>query len=231
MEELLRQLDAQRDAYLDTLQQLHASVTDIDIKANNATDNIPESANPTQIELRSVNSHRDRVSTDISLSPTSISPMLSEPSRRRYMDLAALESSISGSISDDSENEGDDSYYVRPHLPSRSYDYERLRDHLNKYAWDDYGREILSTILSDAKLLKHQDLLNHIDAAGDKGNYSLHQVFYIGEDGVPILVETATGEKDQGISKAIRLWHAIKVCLLSYSSLPDAHRDPGCQYR
>ena len=117
-------------------------------------------------------------------------------------------------LSDDSDEE-DESFFVQEALPSQSYDHEHLREHLKKHDWDEHGREILSGIFTDRARLK-QPILFPVDPgpSSDRSHYSHFQVYDVGTDGLAVLVETSG--KDNKMSKANEIWHAIKVRLLTH---------------
>ena len=79
-------------------------------------------------------------------------------------------------LSDDSSDDDDD-YFVQNELPSQSFDHEHLREHLRNHNWDEHGREILASLVSDpAKLLKQPHLF-HLGPgpAEDRSHYSHFQ--------------------------------------------------------
>ena len=79
-------------------------------------------------------------------------------------------------LSDDSSDDDDD-YFVQDELPSQSFDHEHLREHLRNHNWDEHGREILASLVSDpAKLLKQPHLF-HLGPgpAEDRSHYSHFQ--------------------------------------------------------
>ncbi|KAL1603005.1 hypothetical protein SLS59_004661 [Nothophoma quercina] len=64
-------------------------------------------------------------------------------------------------LSDDSSDDDDD-YFVQDELPSQSFDHEHLREHLRNHNWDEHGREILASLVSDPAKLSKQPHLFHL---------------------------------------------------------------------
>ncbi|KAF9690509.1 hypothetical protein EKO04_011470 [Ascochyta lentis] len=112
-------------------------------------------------------------------------------------------------LSDDSSDDEDD-FFVQNQLPSQSFDHEHLRHHLKTHNWDEHGREILETLISDPAKLSKQPHLFHLGPgpADDRSHYSHFQVYDVGPDGHPELVEVSSA--DNTMSKATEIWHSIK---------------------
>ncbi|KAF5844993.1 hypothetical protein GGP41_001123 [Bipolaris sorokiniana] len=111
-------------------------------------------------------------------------------------------------LSDDSDDDEDD-FFVQAELPSHSFDHEHLRDHLKNHSWSLHGREILAPILSDPVKLSKQPHLFHQDAnPEDRSHYSHFQVYNVGQNGVPKLIEAASPDND--MSNARQIWESLK---------------------
>lgn len=213
----LHQLEAQRDTYLETINKAQQAVKEKLAKAG-------ESQRESQRE-----SLRRDTRTSLSLevpvlpsSPTFEAPVpgltISPPPLSRkpshighgYRDSnPALSNYDASTLTDDSdESEDEELFYVQDHLPTQSFDHEHLRDHLKKYPFDVYGRQILSSVISDKGRLKDPSLFPSHETE-DKKNYSHYQVFDVGSDGVPVALATSN-EFDQTMPKARQIWLAIK---------------------
>ncbi|KAJ4364067.1 hypothetical protein N0V83_009522 [Neocucurbitaria cava] len=112
-------------------------------------------------------------------------------------------------LSDDSSDD-EDEFFVQAELPSQSFDHEHLREHLKSHDWTEHGREILASIVSDPAKLSKQPHLFHLGPgpADDRSHYSHFQVYNVGPNGVPELVEVSGA--DNGMSKATEIWHALR---------------------
>lgn len=184
--ELLKTLEEQRIAYTETLRQVKES---FDTPGSPLFSDLPELPNTESVRKSfSVNNDvKSKRSTSYPFPPTIAD---------------------SSTLSDDSDEEIDD-YFVQQLLPSQSYDHEHLRDHIKNYNWDRWGRQILSTVITDRGRLKQPSLFpTNEGPAEDRSHYSHYQVFDVGTDGAPLLVETA--EMEQAKSKATQIWHSIK---------------------
>ncbi|KAI8932304.1 hypothetical protein NX059_010500 [Plenodomus lindquistii] len=112
-------------------------------------------------------------------------------------------------LSDDSSDDEDD-FFVQAELPSQTFDHEHLREHLRTHDWTEHGRQILASIVSDPAKLSKQPHLFHLGPgpADDRSHYSHFQVYNVGSNGLPELVEASDSEN--GMSKATEIWHAIR---------------------
>jgi hypothetical protein len=112
-------------------------------------------------------------------------------------------------LSDDSSDEEDD-YFVQDELPSHSFDHEHLREHLKTHNWTQHGREILASIIDDPAKLTKQPHLFHMGPgpADDRSHYSHFQVYNVGTNGLPELIEVSGPENN--MSRATEIWHALR---------------------
>ncbi|KAI4669081.1 uncharacterized protein J4E79_001124 [Alternaria viburni] len=112
-------------------------------------------------------------------------------------------------LSDDSSDE-EDEYFVQNELPSHSFDHEHLREHLKTHNWTEHGREILASIISDPAKLTKQSHLFHMGPgpADDRSHYSHFQVYNVGTNGLPELIEVTGPENN--MSRATEIWHALR---------------------
>jgi hypothetical protein len=179
-EVLLRQLEAQRLAYEDTLRLIQSLPGQ-----EGSLPSAPRAFSEAESTQKSISSK--------------------EPARKTSAFAPNLDTS---SLSDDSDEE-DESYFVQDVLPSKSHDHEHLRDHLKTYSWDQWGRQILASVITDRGRLKDPSLFpDQPGPAEDRSHYSHYQVFDVGSDGAPLLVEPA--ESKNAKSMATRIWHSIK---------------------
>ncbi len=140
-------------------------------------------------------------------------PTLHRSSIRHTRDTLFADAST---LSDSSSDEEDD-YFVQSELPAQSYDHEHLREHLRTHNWTDHGREILASLVSDPGRLSKQPHLFHLGPgpADDRSHYSHFQVYDVGLNGAPELVEVSGA--DNGMSRATEIWHALR----DISQTPD----------
>ncbi|USP76253.1 hypothetical protein yc1106_03527 [Curvularia clavata] len=112
-------------------------------------------------------------------------------------------------LSDDSDDDEDD-FFVQDELPTHSFDHEHLREHLRNHSWNVHGREILAPVLADPVKLAKQPHLFHQDSspAEDRSHYSHFQVYNVGRNGLPQLVEVASPDND--MSNATQIWESLK---------------------
>lgn len=179
-EDLLAQLEAQRLAYEETLRRVEAS----------------------RVEGRDRPSPLSTFETEAARPPVYSKALVRKPT-------GSSSNLDSSSLSDDSDAE-DESYFVQDLLPSRSHDHEHLRKHLKTYSWDEWGRQILASVITDRARLTQPSLFPTPAGPGeDHSHYSHFQVFDVGSDGAPVLVGPADS-KNSKHSKETQIWHTLK---------------------
>src|SRR5215469_7232808 len=130
-DELLKKLEEQRIAYLETFRLVRESF---------------DHSSPISDELPTL---PDAESVGRSFSVKDAQSRKSVPYLPTHTD--------SSTLSDDSDEESEE-YFVQSPLPPQSYDHEHLRNHLKTYKWDRWGRQILSTVITDRGRLKQPSL-------------------------------------------------------------------------
>lgn len=194
-EELLRKLDAERDAYLATFQQVHEALSRA----------IIADATSTPAQTFQVSSPTKPVSDRVSR--LSISDSVRKAST---LGPSTFKSSIG--TGDDDESDDDEALYVQDLLPSTSFDDEHLRSHLKSYDWNESSLKILSPVISEDGKLSSPHLwpesLHYPHGHDDRSNDSLYQVFDVGADGAPLPLHTDNALK---MLKGQTMWHHMKV--------------------
>jgi hypothetical protein len=191
-EELLKRLDAERDAYLATFQQLHEALA-----RNIIASSSPSPASPT--------------STLVSPTPR---PVLDRASRLsmgesdRKAPGTFKSSLISGE--DDEASDDDQALYVQDLLPTSTFDDEHLRAHLKTFKWNQESKRMLEDILTEEGRMKHPNLFPAGPNPDEDGSHiSLYQVFDVGMDGAPVPLHTDTSL--MRLPKGQTMWHYIKA--------------------
>lgn len=106
-----------------------------------------------------------------------------------------------------SDDEADQSLYVQDLLPQEYYENDGLREHLRNYPWDEDGRKVLQT-LAGANISSHQHLISpQKGALPDRSHHTHFQIFDIGIDGAPLLVEA---KNEHVTNRPTALWQTIK---------------------
>jgi hypothetical protein len=188
-EELLKRLDAERDAYLATFQQLHEALARNIIASSSSSPGSTSVSPPTRSVL-------DRV-TRLSMSD----------SERKAP--ATFKSSFI-SNEDDELSEDDDVLYVQDLLPTATLDDEHLRAHLKRYTWNKESKRMLEGILTGEGRMKHPNLFPSVQNPDDDGSHiSLYQVFDVGTDGAPVPLHVDTSLTR--LPKGQAMWHYIKA--------------------
>lgn len=199
IDQLLRQLDAQRDAYLDAFQKAHEVLAQNLIASATAA-----SANGTSTPT----SPRQSVSREQRASRPSIG--FHEAHHRISTGISTLQaSSQSKATGEESEDDEDENLYVQQPLEHQVFNHDGLRDHLRSYKWTKEGRIILDGIINSPARMQQSTLFpTHSGRAEDRSHMSHHQVFDVGPDGAPLQVELP--ESESGPSNALQIWNTIK---------------------
>jgi hypothetical protein len=167
-EELLKKLDADRDAYVATLFQFHEALARTVISSSSAAQT------PASPSIRPVFDRGARLS-------------LGESERKATGagPITYRSSFISGE--DDEASDDDQALYVQDLLPSASFDDEHLRSHLKNYRWNDDAKKILEPILTGEGRMRDPHLfLTGQQSIEDRSHCSVCQVFDVGSDGAPL---------------------------------------------
>jgi hypothetical protein len=161
-------------------------------------------------QLESLQRSHDALLKSLSATNNTLGPsessQLPRASTRQSGDAVFADTST---LSDDSSDD-EDEYYVSNELPSHSFNHEHLREHLRTHSWTKHGREILASIVSNPAMLSKQPHLFHMGPgpADDRSHYSHFQIYNVGPNGLPELVEV-TGP-DNSMSKATEIWHSLR---------------------
>lgn len=199
VEALIRALDAQREAYLQTFQKVH------ELLASNLAATIPRDTlranTPPLSDLQRPRLHSDSVSRTTSEKDVG--------ARHTPTGFSLETLSKSKSTQDDSDNDDGEAYYVQEPLRPQAHDLESLRNHLRSYKWDKFGERIMDGVVGcPARLSENPLIPNRRGKLEDRSHYTHYQVFDIGPDGSPLPVEFPNIEKQFG--RPIALWNAIK---------------------
>jgi hypothetical protein len=187
-EELLKKLDAERDAYLATLQELHDALART-IIATTPTSAAPPTSTPARPVF-------DRVAR-LSMSESDCKAIATLPS--------LYKSSIFSGEEEEPSDDGEP-LYVQDPLPAVAFDDEHLRAHLKNHGWDDCAKKILEPILTSEGRLKGLFPMG-IRQNEDGSHYSLYQVFDVGADGAPLPLHSNMSTTLKGQA----MWRIIKV--------------------
>lgn len=194
-EELLRRLDEQHQAYLETFRLVHEALTQATATGNNATPASPISA---------INhSKRRTLSNHTNLSDRATATSSQDP-------LGTFHSSIITGESDESDDDGE--LYVQTPLPSYNFDEEHLRQHLKSHDFGEHGALLLSSIVENKRLVNPAALFPTYPK-DEKWHNSHYSVFDVGSDGAPLSRREAVRDGTTDIDSAI--WQAVQVCWLS----------------
>lgn len=195
VDDLIRQLDAHRDAYLATFTKVHELLAQ-DV-ANAAAQHDPRASSPPTTRIGS----RDQ---------RSISFSRPEP-RKTSTGLLTVQSSATGSRhtgEDSDEEEEDQTLYVQQPLEHQVYEHEDFRQHLRKHPWRSHGRTILKGVIDHPSKLQEGTLFaTRKGPAEDRSHLTHYQVFDVGADGAPIQVEVPDSEKP---STAMAIWNTLR---------------------
>ncbi|KAJ8063454.1 hypothetical protein OCU04_007330 [Sclerotinia nivalis] len=184
-EELLKRLDDQHQAYLETFRLVHEALN------NNVTSASTINA-PTQGPSSIRTFTKRRRSTKDEGDIPEIRP-------------STLHSSVLSGDSDDSDD--DDDLYVQTPLNSFQYGEEQLRKHFRTYNFTDAGHTILESVITKNGRLLDPVLFPDYHRA-DRFHNSHYSVFDVGKDGAPLSRKDVVKPGTTKIDSAI--WQAVK---------------------
>ena len=181
--ELLKKLDDQHQAYLETFKLVHEAL------ANNAAP-IATSARPSSPPATIAPTKRRRRST-----------MEVDGERPERKPSTYHSSVLTG---ESSESDDDDELYVQTPLPSYKFDHEHLKHHLKSHPFDAYGQTLLKTVIDNGRV--DPGLFPEYPPE-EKYHNSHYSVFDVGADGAPLSrreIVTAGSSIDSAIWQAIQ---------------------------
>lgn len=186
-EELLKKLDEQHKAYLETFRLVHEALSQS--VANKPP--LSPGLSPTSAPRRRRRSNVDADGVEL--------PLITIKS------ISKQATSFTTGETDISDE--DDDLYVQDLLPAYQFDYENLKDHLKKYDFNEEGRKLLEAVVGANGRLKNPELFPKRLAEGSSHN-SHYSIFDVGTDGTPLSRHkfVSTGST---IDSAI--WQAVQV--------------------
>jgi hypothetical protein len=192
VEELLKKLDQQHQAYTQTFREVYEALSQI------TTTGIPPTASSAYAIASTSTSKKRRRST--------LTIEAERPERPADAKPVTYHSSVLTGESDESDT--DEEYYVQKPLPSYQFDHENLRHHLKTYAFNEHGKRLLERVVAENGRLHDPSLFPDYpeDELWHNSHYS---VFDVGKDGAPISRREVVKEGTTKIDSAI--WQAIQV--------------------
>ncbi|KAG0647248.1 hypothetical protein D0Z07_7222 [Hyphodiscus hymeniophilus] len=182
-EELLKRLDDQHKAYLDTFKLVHEALSQ-----NVVANTIPTSPEPSKRRRRSTVEHD-----------------VQRPERRKLLKPGSVPGT-SVWTGDSDESDDDDELYVQTYLPSYKFDHENLRQHLKHHPFNVSGKKILETVIDNGRLLDPTLFPEY--PPNDRSHNSHYSVFDVGADGAPLSRHEVVKPGTTSIDSAI--WQAIQ---------------------
>lgn len=177
---LLKRLDEQRDAYLES----HSLVRQLFEEGGEPSQTSQSPPGSTQSDAQSGKPQ------------TTINTLLASSTSR-------------GTGEDSDDNESGEDFYAQVPLEHQEYDHEGLRSHLRSYKWPSESSKVVASIIGDPTFLSRPTLFPTASGpVPDRSHYSHYQVFDVGSDGAPLAVILA--DQDLPPSNALCIWHTIK---------------------
>jgi len=189
-EELLKRLDEQHKAYLETFKLVHEALSQTVVNVNRP----PHSPGlaPTSAPRQRRRSTIDADGIDLPLIT------IRSISQQQATSFTTGETDIS---------DEDDDLYVQDLLPSYQFDYENLKDHLKKYAFNEQGRTLLKTVIGANGRLKSPELFPKL-LDEESSHNSHYSIFDVGTDGTPLSRHKFVSS---GSTIDSAIWQAIQV--------------------
>lgn len=186
-EELLKRLDDQHRAYLETFRLVHEALAQS--VAGNAI------ASP----ISSTTKKRRRSTLERS------------DTERLFKPTAPTTTSLTTAESDSSDD--DDELYVQNTLKCYKFDTEDLRQHLRTHNFNEEGLKLLETVITNrGRLLDPAEIFPQYPPE-EKSHNSHYSVFDVGTDGAPVSRREVV---NAGSTIDSAIWQAIRVCKLIF---------------
>lgn len=204
VEELLKKLDQQHQAYTQTFREVYEALSQIP-----STSSPPATSSASAIASTSTSKKRRRSTLTIDAERPGRNERTDQPEQPERPAAAkpvTLHSSVLTGESDESDT--DEEYYVQKPLPPYKFDHEDLRHHLKTYKFNEHGKKLLEMVVTENGRLLEPSLFP--DYAEDELWHNSHySVFDVGKDGAPISRREVVREGTTKIDSAI--WQAIQV--------------------
>jgi hypothetical protein len=138
VQEILKKLDADREAYLATLSQVHKTLAHVLAQSNS----IAETPTPADPNVRIPNSSAFPGSPTL---PPSIRG--NRPGSGSVLELGSYKKGSIFTGEESSDSEDDESFFVQNTLPKEHFSEEDLVEHLSTYDWSSHGRLMLGDLV------------------------------------------------------------------------------------
>ncbi|KEF55006.1 uncharacterized protein A1O9_08658 [Exophiala aquamarina CBS 119918] len=204
--QLIRQLEADRAAYLATFEKINETLSQA---LASSQPSFPE-IRPGIVNRPTVSSTGSLIATAVDQTPASPKLAASTSSRRtnpssRLLDKDGQQKDSIWTAEDSSDSDDDESYFAQETLPSREFTEDDLIEHLMTHDWDKYSKFILQDLLRNLDLLGngifHKDRHMHqLDA-----NHEHADIYHVGIDGAPL--RYSRGDSDDG---PLATWDALR---------------------
>jgi len=193
-QELLQLLNDQHRAYLDGFAQI--------IEITNSPDSQQKSTS-----LQDIQPARIRKRTRLMETPTDVD----NKSIRTAVSSTLWGSTLVGSsqVLQSSDEDEDEGLYVEEPFPASSIGDEDLRGHLRTHRFNEYGHNILDSVISSQGTL----LAPRLFTEEERQQLPHYQVFSVDADGAP-LPHIVKIDEDSSITQSERLWRTIKASVL-----------------
>ncbi|KAK5228883.1 hypothetical protein LTR47_008298 [Exophiala xenobiotica] len=207
--DLIRQLEADRRAYLSTFEKVHQTLH----QALNGQPARPDTVS--DLALEGILSQPLVGTPEVLPSPglkqgteqPAIPPLTSSQRTgtyvlERHQAHPAKDSIFSGDASSDSED--DESFFAQEALPARDYSELDLIEHLKTHEWDVYNKYILQDLLRNLSLLENGIFLKDRHHQTD-ANHQHADIYHVSKDGAPL--RSTRGDSEEG---PLAVWEALK---------------------
>ncbi|CZT21516.1 uncharacterized protein RCC_07379 [Ramularia collo-cygni] len=196
LQQLLRHLDRQKEAYDEAIRRVQEHIA------------LPPAfpVDPSIVPETSRHYSLDRTHASQSLSPPSL---YSRADLQILTGLSTIESSSGSRLTgDESDDEADQSFCVREPLPQEIHGEDDFRQHLQTYPWDDDGKKVLQEFAGNKYRLQQDLILTKKGPLPDQSHHTHFQIFDIGDNGAPMLVEV---KHEDVTNRPTALWQTIKT--------------------
>lgn len=188
VQEILKKLDADREAYLATLNRIHLTLGHVLAQNYSSADASGAAA---------VLSDPVPTSNAFPASPTLI-PITrgSRPGPSSVLELGSYKKGSVFTGEESSDTEDDESFFAQDSLPSEHFSDDDLIEHCKTYEWSTHGRLVLGG-LADKKIIP--------SPLFEGSNYNYADVYEIGADGSALLIN-----REDATDGAVAAWEGLR---------------------
>jgi hypothetical protein len=208
IEELLKKLEENQQAYFQTIREVHEALAQ-----PSASSSAPVPSGAPSTKSRKTR-RRSTCDTDVE---KPAGDWVAKHKRPKDGDAPAGTLGSSVITGDSDESDVKEEFYVQEPLPSYKFDFEDLKEHLRKHKFDEHGQKLLESVVHNGKLQDPRVFPEY--SPEELWHQSHYSVFDVDNDGAPL---SRSGIVTTGSKIDSAIWQAIQVkCDTAFKAPPE----------